>query len=213
MQEAFLGGWARQASFSVEVLAPLYDLNLRFLDLLASRGARRIRGSEDLPAGTWERVAPMSAPQRAAAAQCPYALFDLRFNDETHWKARLCGAGQWRIADESAEDGASQDAANFVRLALFYAWHVASTGRHAVRLLLGMSELTAGAFRASTLACLPSLVASETANLTARFCNCGVYWSALMSAAARRDAHRLRKVQLFGLQLAAASLLPSEQSH
>ena len=108
----------------------------------------------------------------------------------------------------SRTTGAEEDTANFVRLALFYAWHVANTTRYAAQLLLGMSERTAGAFRATMLNCLPTLAASETANLSARFLDCGAYWSALTSAAARRDEIRLRKIQLFGLQLAAASRLP-----
>jgi hypothetical protein len=205
MRDGFIGGWSRQPSFSIEVLAPLHDLNLRFLDLArAHAGDWRTAGTLGLPAGASERLAPLTASQRAAAAHCPYALFDLRFNDEAHWNTRLHGAEQWRIAD----DGAQEDAANFVRLALFYAWHVAATTRHAAQLLLGMSERTAIAFRASTLNCLPALVASETANLSARFVNCDAYWSALVSAAVGRDEHKLRRVQLFGLQLAAAALLP-----
>jgi hypothetical protein len=72
--------------------------------------------------------------------------------------------------------------------------------------LLGMSERTAGAFRATTLNCLPALVASETANLSARFMNSSGYWLALTTAAVHRDERRLRRVQLFGLQLAAAAL-------
>jgi len=203
MQDAFIGGWSRQPSFSVEVLAPLHDLNQRFLDLVGAR-AGGLCGALDLPAGASERLAPMTALQRAAAAHCPYALFDLRFHDEAHWHARLQGAAHLRVAD----DDAGEDTANFVRLALFYAWHVANTSRYAARLLLGMSERTAGAFRVTTLNCLPTLVASETTNLSARFLNCGAYWSALVGAAVRRDERHLRKVQLFGLQLAAAALLP-----
>ncbi|MGD0501602.1 MAG: hypothetical protein ABSD02_02605 [Steroidobacteraceae bacterium] len=205
MQDAFIGGWSAQASFSVEVLAPLHDLNLRFLDLVgAHAGGWRTSGALDLPGGASGRLKPMTASQRAAAAHCPYALFDLRFHDEAHWSARLQGAMQSRVADESAEE----DIANFVRLALFYAWHVANSTRYAARLLLGMSERTAGAFRAMTLNCLPALVASESANLSARFLESGAYWSALVSAAVRRDEQRLRKIQLFGLQLAAAAQLP-----
>jgi hypothetical protein len=215
MQDAFIGAWSGQPSFSVEVLAPLHDLNLRFLDLVGAReGGSRAGGSRaggwatagalELPGGASGRLGPMTASQRAAAAHCPYALFDLRFHDEAHWTARLQGAAQWRVADEAAEE----DIANFVRLALFYAWHVATTTRHAARLLLGMSERTAVAFRATTLNCLPTLVASETANLSVRFLESGAYWSALVSAAVRRDEHKLRRIQLFGLQLAAASQLP-----
>jgi hypothetical protein len=187
------------------MLAPLHGLNLRFLDLVGARaGGWRTCGALDLPAGAAERLAPMTPLQKAAAAHCPYALFDLRFHDEAHWNARLQGVAQWRIEDE----GAGEDVANFVRLALFYAWHVASTTRHAARLLLGMSERTAGAFRATTLECLPALVASETSNLSARFLESGAYWSALVSAAVCRDEHHLRKIQLFGLQLAAAAQMP-----
>ena len=47
------------------------------------------------------QVAPLSAAQRAAAAGCPYALFDLRFQDDAHWRARLQNADDWRVADES----------------------------------------------------------------------------------------------------------------
>ncbi|MGD0489936.1 MAG: hypothetical protein ABSC32_00195 [Steroidobacteraceae bacterium] len=205
MQEAFIGGWCRQPSFSVEVLAPLHDLNLRFLDLLGTHAADwRTCAALGLPEDASQRLAPMTASQRAAAAHCPYALFDLRFCDEAHWNARLRGTAQWRVQDE----GPDEDTANFVRLALFYAWHVATTTRYAAQLLLGMSERTAVAFRGATLNFLPTLVASETANLSARFLNCGAYWSALVNAAVRRDEHQLRKVQLFGLQLVAAALLP-----
>jgi hypothetical protein len=208
MHEAWVGGWSGQPSFSVELLAPLHDLNLRFLDLVGSHqggaGGWGAAGALDLPGGAAARLGPMTASQRAAAANCPYALFDLRFHDEAHWSARLQGAAHWRVADE----GADEDIANFVRLALFYAWHVATTTRHAARLLLGMSERTAGAFRATTLNCLPTLVASETANLSVRFLESGVYWSALVSAAVRRDEQKLRRVQLFGLQLTAAAQLP-----
>jgi hypothetical protein len=211
MHDALIGGWSRQPGFSVEVLAPLHDLNLRFLDLVGDRaGGWPTSGALDLPAGASGRVAPMTALQRAAAAHCPYALFDLRFHDEVHWNARLQnaahlqGTAHLRVADE----GAREDTANFVRLALFYAWHVANTSRYAARLLLGMNERTAGAFCAATLNSLPALAAGETTNLSARFLDSGAYWSALVGAAVRRDERSLRKIQLFGLQLAAAALLP-----
>jgi hypothetical protein len=205
MQDALIGGWSRRPSFSIEMLAPLHDLNLRFLDLAgAHAGGWRSTAALDLPGKASERLAPMSAAQRAAAASCPYALFDLRFHDASHWTACLERAPCWRVADEGTEG----EMGSFVALALFYAWHVAHTTRQAAQLLLGMSESTARAFRATTLNRLPALVASETANLSVRFVNCAGYWLALTGAAVRRDEHRLRRIQLFGLQLAAASLFP-----
>ena len=204
MQNAFFGSWARQPHFAGELLAPLHDLNHRFLDLVGARtGDWRHPDGLRLPGEATGRVAPLTAAQRAAAASCPYALFDLRFHDDEHWRSRVELNGQWRIADQLEED-----TARFVRLALFYAWHVAATTGLAAQLLLGMTEPTAAAFRGLTLNGLLALAASESVNLTARWSESDVYWCALVSAAARTDAARLRRIQLFGLQLAAATRLP-----
>jgi len=96
----------------------------------------------------------------------------------------------------------------FVRLALFYAWHIASVAGITAQLLLGMNGPTAEAFRAATVDSLPSLAVSESAHLSARWSDCAVYWSALVGAASGGNPATLRRVQLHGLQLAAASRLP-----
>jgi hypothetical protein len=206
MQDAFVGGWARESHLSPETLGSLRDLNHRFLDLAGGRSrdwaASGNGASFAVVAG---QVAPLSRAQRAAAANCPYALFDLRFQDAGHWQLRLQNLGQWRVADESVDD---DDTADFVRLALFYAWHVASRAKMAAQLLLGMDEQTAAALRRITVNCLPELAATEAANLTARWSHCRGYWSALAGAASRADPAALRRVQLYGLQLAAAARLP-----
>ena len=195
MQEAFLGNWAHESHWSAEILGSLRDLNHRFLDLTATRSADWVAG----------RVAPLSAAQREAAAGCPYALFDLRFQDDGHWRLRLQDAGAWRVADESVVD---DETINFVRLALFYAWHVASSAGLKAQLLLGMNGATATAFRRLTVNQLPALVATEAAHLSIRWSGCTAYWSALTAAASGADPAALRRVQLYGLQLAAAARLP-----
>jgi hypothetical protein len=206
MQDAFVGGWAQESHLSTEILGSLRDLNHRFLDLAAARtnewGACGGAGQSLRLAG---QVAPLSAAQRAAAAGCPYALFDLRFQDDGHWRSRLQNSGSWRIADEFVVD---DDTVSFVRLALFYAWHVASSAGLAAQLLLGMNCSTVGAFRRITVNQLPALVVTESANLSARWSECTAYWSALTAAASRTDPAALRRVQLYGLQLAAAARLP-----
>ena len=195
MQDAFVGNWAQESHLSAEILGSLRDLNHRFLDLTANR-------TTDWMAG---RVAPLSSAQRAAAAGCPYALFDLGFQDEGHWRLRLQNPGAWRVADEWATDG---ERVNFVRLALFYAWHVASSAGLKAQLLLGMNTATAAAFRSITVNRLPALVATEAEHLSARWSGSTAYWGALTDAASRADPAALRRVQLYGLQLAAAARLP-----
>ncbi|HME41131.1 MAG TPA: hypothetical protein VKG63_19405 [Steroidobacteraceae bacterium] len=207
MQDAIAGGWAQESHWSAEVLGSLRDLNHRFLDLAAARTDDWGSGGG---VGTSMRLAgqllPLSAAQRAAAAGCPYALFDVRFQDDAHWRSRLQNLGAWRVADESAAD---DDTHCFLRLALFYAWHVASSAGLKAQLLLGMSGATAAAFRRITVNQLPALVATEDKNLSARWSDCTAFWSALTGAASHADLKALRRVQLYGLQLAAAARLPN----
>jgi hypothetical protein len=193
-----IGNWAQQPHLSTQHLTSVSGLNRRFLDL-AGKGI--------LSPALGTQVAPLSAAQRAAAADCPYALFDLRFQDDAHWRGRLQTSGSWRIADEPHVD---EDTVDFARLALFYTWHVASSAGLAAHLILGMHANTADAFRRVSVDALPALAATEAANLTPRWSQCSAYWSALINAAARPDPAALRRVQLSGLQLAAAVQLPSE---
>jgi hypothetical protein len=202
MQDAYVGSWARESHLSTEILGSLRDLNHRFLDLAASRTG--------WVAG---QVAALSAAQRAAAAGCPYALFDLRFQDDGHWRVRLQSLRSWYVADESAvddreDDQADDDRVGFVRLALFYAWHMASSEGIKAQLLLGMNGGTADEFRRVTVNQLQALVTTEAKHLSARWSGCTTYWNALTAAALRTDLKALRRVQLHGLQLAAAARLP-----
>jgi hypothetical protein len=198
VHDAYIGNWTQQSHVSIEHLTSMRGLNSRFLDLA---------GNGLLSPGLARQVAGLSPAQRAAAANCPYALFDLHFADDAYWRGRLQAIGNWRIADDLKADAEIVD---FVRIALFYTWHVASSAGLAAHLLLGMHGNTAEAFRGISVDALPALALAETANLTARWSGCRTYWTALISAAARPDPVALRRVQLSGLQLAAASQLPSE---
>jgi hypothetical protein len=206
MQDAFVGSWAQESHLSTGRLGSLRDLNHQFLDLTAS-GANgwTLRGERRRSLSLATQLAPLSAAQRTAAAGCPYALFDLRFQDEGHWLSCLTNSGSWHMADESVIE---DDAVRFVRLALFYAWHVASSAGLAAQLLLGMNASTAARFRSVTVNQLAALAPSEADNLSARWGDCTAYWSALIGAASRTDPAALRRVQLYGLQLAAAARLP-----
>jgi hypothetical protein len=207
MQDSHVGIWLREAHVSAEIQVSVRDLNHRFLDLVVGRGwSMPGRG---LSGAVSARIAPLSAAQKSAAANCPYALFDLRFHDDGYWRTRLRAAALGGVAEATTVDGKTLE---FARLALFFAWHVASTTKLAAQLVLGMHEATAAAFRDATIDCLPFLAETESGHLTARWNDCTAYWSALTGAASRQDSASLRKIQLYGLQLAAATRLRQTDS-
>jgi hypothetical protein len=198
VQQACIDNWTHQSHVSAEQLASVRGLNRRFLDLA---------GAGLLSPGPAAQVQALSPAQRAAAADCPYALYDLRFEDDAYWGGRLQSGGGWRIADEAP---LCADTLDFALLALFYAWHLALSAGLAAHLLLGIRGSTAEGFRRLSVDALPALALAESANVGARWSGCSTYWTALIRAAARPDPAALRRVQLSGLQLAAASQLPSE---
>jgi hypothetical protein len=203
MQDAHVMTWRRVPAVAAETLESIAKLNHRFLDLVALHpGGWNVPG-QGLAVPLSVQIAPLSETQKSAAANCPYALFDLRFHDDVHWRTRL-EALPANVADAAPYDAKSVE---FVRLALFFAWHLASTNRLAAQLLLGMQEFTVAAFQAATVDCLPALAVTEACHLTARWNHCAAYWRALTGAACGPNLASLRRIQLHGLQLAAAARL------
>ncbi|MDP8984101.1 MAG: hypothetical protein M3N97_03505 [Pseudomonadota bacterium] len=203
MQDAPVS-WMREPHLSAEILESIRELNHRFLDIVAMQTRESTAWRSNSPVAVAAQVAPLSSVQKAAAANCPYALFDLRFENGGYWQERLRTNPHWNVADATPVDDRTLD---FVRLALFFAWHVASTTKLAGQLVLGMHELTVAAFRGTTIDRLPPLAAGEALHLTARWNSCRPYWHALTGAAIRPNAAKLRKIQLYGLQLTAAARL------
>ncbi len=174
-------------------LGSLRELNQRFLGLEWTRTA--FDG----------RIARLTNTQRAAAADCPYALFDLRLGDCDYWQLRLQQPEARHVADEEA---IGAELAEFTRLALFYAWYAATAAKLPAKLALSMHERTAAALRGITVNRIPDLVITESRGVSPRWNHCPQFWNALALTAASGDAERLKRVQLSGIQLAAATQLP-----
>ncbi|HUY84612.1 MAG TPA: hypothetical protein VMU86_08545 [Steroidobacteraceae bacterium] len=190
MLDPIADSWSREAPITIETARTLRELNLGFL-ALDGFAAPRLTALPD--------------SGKAAIAACPYALFDLRFDDEAYWLARLGAPDPGKVAEPSP---AAADVLAFVRLALFYAWHLAASANLRARLVLGMSERTAAAFAGVTVVRLTTLAATEAPNLQPRWPCCEAFWRGLADAAEFADRARLRRIQLYGLQLAAATGLP-----
>ena len=196
----------QDAILSPQLLRSLGELNRRFLDL-AGAGANPGVSEWHLrvPAELALRIARLTQDRRAAVATCPYALFDMRFCDEAHWHSALQAGARWRVNDISPADAGT---AEFVQLALFYCWHLATSSPRSATLILGMSERTARSLASVTLDKLPGLFESQRHHLSLRWAGCRSFWLALTGAASVPESRNLRRTQLFGLQVAAAARLP-----
>jgi hypothetical protein len=194
MPDVVADSWAREPPITLELTRSLRELNLAFLGLAGYAPAR---------------LTALPPTLRAAVADCPYALFDLRFHDDGYWERRLRGA-PWAggVAEAGPAAAVDADVVAFVRTALFYAWHLASSAVWRARLQLGMHERTAAFLAEATLGGLTGLAAGACGALSVRWSDCDAFWSGLAAAAERPDRAGLRRTQLYGLQLAAAARLP-----
>ena len=189
MRDLIVEPWTREAPITGEIGRTLRDLNRAFLDLdgIAAPG-----------------LVALPPARKSAIAECPYALFDLRFDEDAYWRARLDIALPDRVAESAA---AHPQVVAFVRLGLTYAWHLATSANLQARLLLGMSARTAAAFADATVVQLTQIADAEAPHLAPRWPRCTAFWDGLAEAAESADRARLRRIQLHGLQLAVARRL------
>jgi len=204
MRDAEFDIWKRNSQVPPGLLQSMRALNCRFLELITALPPGWDAPRQGLDGAIFARIAALSSAQRAAAANCPYALFDLQFHDEAHWHTRLRAP----VGFVAEPTWLGAETLEFVKLAIFFAWHAANTTRFAAPLLLGMHQSTVADFHHASIDRLPALAALEAANLTARWSDCTAYWSALTTAAAEPHPARLKRIQLYGLQLATAARLP-----
>lgn len=199
MQEA-VGVWAEGPCLLGESQRALRDLNLRFLDLLPQGWWR---GHLGLTPALISAIEALPRERRAVLADCPYALFDLRFADDAHWRTRLSAPWHWQVADQTDQP----EKREFAGLSLFYAWHVAARGLEQGQLQLGMGRETVAAFRGVKLNEIALIADLEAEQLRARWHQYPGFWAALLSGATSADPRVLKRTQLYGLQLTAAARL------
>jgi hypothetical protein len=197
------------ASRPVRAATSLVELNRRFLELMCVRlNMAKLDGCLGLPAEFGPRIGRLSANERAAVADCPFALFDVRFRDEMHWHVRLQSPA-WQISDAPPGDWIAND---FVRIAVFFAWHLSIMDPLSARLVLGLRRTTVEEFQTVTLDRLSAIAVAEQRYLSVRWQERPRFWLALTEAAAGTRGSRLRRVQLHGLQFAAADCLPETRA-
>jgi len=192
------GAYRVHALLELTTLRALEDANQAFLSLLSGQARRAPGGAAfGLEGELLERVAALTGGPRALAARCPYALFDLQFDNGAFWAEAAQGAPVPVAAGGS-------EALAFAHTAAFMAWHLAQGDELAAALVLGMTPAVRATWRALPLSAVTPAAAAAWPVLRARWAQHRLFWPALIAAAATRDAPASDQVRRLGLQLLAA---------
>jgi hypothetical protein len=207
MTEPTPSPWAATSgNWDIGLLEPLTAINERVLEALAAGAAAGGPSCSPLcqaPNIPW-RTLGLEARQRLAS--CPYLLIDGGFARPELW-VRPLGSGV-RDARPGGRAFAAVLGSSTVRCMLMLAWHLARANRLAGRIALGLSEPCAALIAAGRLRDMEALAEAGPWWISPRWESRSEIWRQLLEAAVCPRPGRLRTMQLRGLQLLAASVLP-----
>jgi len=200
LRSAWLAGDVLNAALRVS----LRDLNARFLDCLRRMPEEELELLGFVPAVARLLRATNAHSTRVIAA-CPYALFDAAFRRHEYWHAMCAGAGTLAASEEDAGLPAEhqQEYLTLTEMALFFAWHLATTNLLATRLVLGMSTATAELIRSSTLPAITGVVRIRPRLLRPRWPERTLFWRRLLAITPQSSFEEATVAQLTGIQLMA----------
>ncbi len=159
-----------------------------------------------------EQWAELNEGARARLADCPYLLIDGGFAQSLNWSAAHVPGVQDGPA-AAAPRIFCDEAVPLIRRMLLLAWHLARSNRMAARMVLGMSVECAERLASYWLQELELLAELRPEWIRPRWSERPGVWRQLLHAAGRAVPDELRRAQLRGVQLMAASLIAPAQEH
>jgi hypothetical protein len=188
--------YTAQAVLDRGTLEAICEANESFLVLVGASAAEPGGPAAlGLPAHVAARVRALGAAERARAADCPYTLFNLRFEDPQFWRSLV--TERVPAADPPARLACA-------RTAVFLAWHLAHSNELAAALVLGMSPEVQQAWRAIPLSVLDLASHVVLPHLNARWGSHPTFWARLLAGAGAPGSGAAESIRLLGLQLLAA---------
>lgn len=199
--------WQPGEVLSAALRASLRELNARFLGCL-----RRMPEEELAELGFAPNIARLlraaDVDSMRSIATCPYALFDAAFRVHGFWKSVCTPAGEGHLAAALPRETTDYQRDYFAlsEMALFFAWHLATTNALAAPLVLGMSAATAEVIGSSALPAVASAVRYERRLLRPRWPQRTLFWRRLLAITPQSSLEEMTIAQLVGIQLMATEL-------
>ncbi len=202
-----LGVPQANASWDRSVLENVSEINDQLLSYLAQQaGIAELSRQWPLLDELREQWADLSEGARGRLADCPYLLIDGGFAQALNWSAaRVPGVQDG--PDAAAPRIFRDDAVPLIRRMLLLAWHLARSNRIAARMVLGMSQECAERLASYRLQELELLAELRPEWIRPRWSERLGVWRQLLLAAGGAVPGELRRAQLRGVQLLAASLI------
>ena len=205
-----VGAAARSAWLAGEVLSvalrvSLRELNARFLGCLRLMPEQEL-GYLGFAPTVGRLLQACEIESTLVMAACPYALFDAAFRQHECWQAICSSPGTPPREAASATSGPAEYLAEYdalTEMALFFAWHLATTNALATRLVLGMSSATAELIRSSTLPTIAGATRARRRLLRPRWPQRTLFWRRLLTITAQSSQEEATTAQLMGIQLMA----------
>jgi hypothetical protein len=193
-------------------LAPLVEMNTQCVELLCAMAHRPGLRLPPLLAGApqvWQALTPDACLR---LAHVPWLLVDAGFSAGGLWRGLggVCEPMSPPVAAPlSGEPFFGEEARDYFRRVLMFCWHLARTSPQLARIVLGISPTLAQELSLLRLAELDALAQRHPGVLRPRWENSPGLWRMLLMAAQQQDGHGIAEASLQGIQLMAATCLPS----
>lgn len=194
--------WSEQTLLDGATRRALASLNHAFLDLAAELEEEgRLRLIAGLPPRAINALIDAGA-QRKLCESLPFALFDLRFGDDSFWESQAAVGGG--VQDGQAAIAADERVVALARATIMLAWHLAQVHALGIRLIFGAAPGTVAVLAGLSVAHVDGLGRRVAPSLAARFGARARFWMQFEGWAADPRDESVMLLQLLGLQIQGA---------
>jgi hypothetical protein len=191
-------------SFSEAALAPLFELNAFFLDVLAEAARDPSHKGWAWEAALRPELLQLTPAARAGIARCPVCLVDAGFQDEGRW-ASIASAAE--VSESAATDGLPPGrAVELTQMTVTLAWSVARANAEAACIIFGMTRRCARVVAGLSVHRIPALAERNSPQIRPAWADDSEIWGRLLNLSKPVPTSRLPPLHVRAMQRQLAEL-------